>query len=310
MSSLTAAAQSKPSRPRRFQVNASYLFVLPYVVFLTLFGVMPGVIALAFSVSKFVGGRPQLFAAGLDNFTTVFKDARFGTTMQHMASFLVIALPFGVIGVVLLALLLHARPGRLTGILRTIYFVPGAVTGPAVVVLAIFMLDPNIGPFRALLSVLGFSNIAQVVVGRQLPVLFTLIGFFSGAGGWIAIFFGALNSISEEIQEAAIMDGCTTLQLAFRIKLPLIRPYVAYMAILTFAGNIQLFAEPQLLGAVQGSTIGSNWSPNQLSYTFAFQYGNFGAAAALSLMMLLIGLIGALLIIRGTNLFRTDALAN
>ena len=63
-------------RTPRLQVNASYLFVLPYVVFLTLFGVLPGIIALVFSVSKFVGGRPQLFAAGTANFTTVFKDAR------------------------------------------------------------------------------------------------------------------------------------------------------------------------------------------------------------------------------------------
>ncbi len=311
MSSLSSApAQTKPSRRRRFQVNASYLFVLPYVVFLTLFGVMPGVIALAFSVSKFVGGRPQLFAAGLANFNTVFKDARFGTSMQHMVSFLGISLPFGVIGVVLLALLLHARPGRLTGFLRTVYFIPGAVAGPAVVVLAIFMFDPNVGPFRALLSVFGFTNVAQVVANNQLPFLFTLIGFFSGAGGWIAIFFGALNGISEEIQEAAIMDGCNMLQMALRIKLPLIRPYIAYMAILTFAGNIQLFAEPQLLNSVQGATIGKYWSPNQLSYAFAFELGNFGAAAALSLMMLLIGLIGALLVLRVTNLFRTDALAN
>src|SRR5438128_2351361 len=102
-------------RTPRLQVNASYLFVLPYVVFLTLFGVLPGIIALVFSVSKFVGGRPQLFAAGIANFTTVFKDARFGSSMQHMVNFLAISLPFGVIGVVLLALLLHARPGRLTG---------------------------------------------------------------------------------------------------------------------------------------------------------------------------------------------------
>jgi len=172
----------------RLQVNAAYFFVLPYVVFLALFGVLPGIIALVFSVSKFVGGRPQLFAAGTANFTTVFKDARFSTSMQHMVSFLAISLPFGVIGVVLLALLLHARPGRLTGFLRTLYFVPGAVAGPAVVVLAIFMFDPSVGPFRSLLSLFGFATVTQVVANYQLPFLFTLIGFFSGAGGWIAIF--------------------------------------------------------------------------------------------------------------------------
>jgi multiple sugar transport system permease protein len=280
------------------------------VIFLALFGILPGVIALVFSFSKFVGGRPQLFAAGLDNYTLAFSDSRFGTAMEHMFSFLLISLPFGVVGVVLLSLLLHARPGWLTAVLRTIYFVPGAVAGPAVVILAIFMFDPNVGPFGLVWRTNGLSTVTQVVRGNRVPLLFTLIGFFAGAGGWIAIFFGALNGISHEIQEAARIDGCDTLRLAWYIKLPLIRPYIAYMAILTFAGNVQLFAEPQLLGRVPGATIGNYWSPNQLSYAFAFEYGNFGAAAALSLVMLAIGLLGALLVLRFTNLFQTDANGN
>jgi len=297
-------------RAPRFRVNAAHLLVLPYVIFLTLFGVLPEITALVFSVSKFVGGRPQLFAAGLSNYMTVFNDTRFSTSMGHMLNYLLIALPFGVIGVVMLALLLHARSGRLTAFLRTVYFVPGAVAGPAVIILAIFMFDPNVGPFRALLSALGLTTVSQVVRNYRLPFLFTLISFFAGAGGWIAIFFGALNNISQEIQEAAKLDGCGLIQMALRIKFPLIRPYIAYMAILTFAGNIQLFAEPQLLGKVQGSTVGSYWSPNQLSYAFAFEYGNFGAAAALSLLMLSIGLLGAILVLRFTSLFRADAAIN
>lgn len=294
----------------RLRLSAPHLFVLPYAVFLVIFGVLPGIIALMFSFSKFVGGKPQLFAAGLTNFVTAFSDFRFATAMRNMVNYLAISLPFGIIGVVLLALLLHARPNRFTTLMRTIYFVPGAVAGPAVVLLAIFMLDPNVGPFRDLLHMMGFAKVNDVVRDSRLPLLFTLIGFFAGAGGWVAIFFGGLNSISQEIQEAATMDGCSPLQVAWYIKLPLIRPYIAYMAILTFAGNVQLFAEPQLLGRVQGATIGDYWSPNQLSYAFAFRLGNFGAAAALSLLMLAIGLIGAILVVRFTNMFRTDAIAN
>ena len=103
------------------------------------------------------------------------------------------------------------------------------------------------------------------------------------------------------------MDGCSRLQMALRIKLPLIRPYIAYMLILTFAGNVQLFAEPQLIGRAPGSTISAYWSPNQLGYAFAFELGNFGAAAALSMLLLIIGIVGAFIIIRTTNLFQTEA---
>ncbi len=292
---------------RRSPLRAGHFFILPYVLFLLAFGVGPGIYAFLISFSKTVGGRPQLFQAGLSNYATAFSDFRFGSAIEHMIQFLLISVPVGIVGVVLLALLLHQREGRFSAIMRTIYFVPGAVAGPALVLIAIFMFDPNVSPFGGLLhGVFGFDQVRDLVRERNFPLLFTIITFFAGAGGWIAIFYGALNGISREIIEAAIIDGCDNLQLAVRIKVPLIRPYIAYMLILTFAGNVQLFAEPQLIGRAPGSTLSPYWSPNQLGYAFAFELGNFGAAAALSMLLLVIGVVGAFIIIRVTNLFRTE----
>ena len=291
----------------RSPFRAAHIFVLPYVLFLLAFGVAPGIYALLISFSKTVGGRPQLFEAGLKNYVTVFTDFRFGGTISHMAQFLVLSIPIGIVGVLLLALLVHERPGWFSTTMRTIYFIPGAVAGPTLVLVAIFMFDPNVSPFGWLLrDVLGFKLVGEVVRERSLPLLFTLTGFFGGAGGWVAIFYGALNGISHEVMEAATMDGCSRIQMALRIKLPLIRPYIAYMLILTFAGNLQLFAEPQLIGRAPGATVSAYWSPNQLGYAFAFELGNFGAAAALSMLLLIIGIVGAFIIIRTTNLFQTE----
>ncbi|MDZ4764097.1 MAG: sugar ABC transporter permease [Chloroflexota bacterium] len=304
----TAAPMARTAKSKRSPFQAAHLFVLPYVVFLLAFGVGPGIYALLVSFSKTVGGRPQLFQAGLSNYVTAFTDFRFGSTIENMLQFLLIAIPMGIIGVLLLSLLLHERKNWFSTTMRTIYFVPGAVAGPALVLIAIFMFDPNVSPFDGLLrDVLGYEQVREIVRERNFPLLFAIIAFFGGAGGWIAIFYGALNGISNEIVEAAIIDGCNNLQLALRIKMPLIRPYIAYMLILTFAGNVQLFAEPQLIGRAPGSTVSAYWSPNQLGYAFAFELGNFGAAAALSMLLLVIGIVGAFIIIRATNLFRTEA---
>jgi multiple sugar transport system permease protein len=135
-------------------------------------------------------------------------------------------------------------------------------------------------------------------------VIFTVIGFFSGAGMWIAIQYGALEGVSTEILEAAKIDGCNAWQQALYIKFPLIRPYIIYQFILIFAGNVQLFVEPQLLGTTWiMANVPQQWSPNQLAYSFAFDLGNFGAAAALSLFMLVIGLGAAYFVIRWTGFF-------
>ncbi len=288
----------------------AYLFALPYILVMLAFGLGPGLYALLISFADFSTGTPKYFAAGIKNYLFAFKDFRFTFTSANIAEFLVISVPLGIAMVVVLAVLLQMRPGRLTTALRTLYFVAGAVTGPVLVLVTIFMLDPSISPFKVLLKGMGFNLLNEVIYPGSLPILFTIMGFFSGAGMWIAIQYGALEAISTEVVEAATMDGCNAWQKALYIKLPLIRPYIIYQFILIFAGNVQLFVEPQILGGGNNLGVGGNvprvWSPNQLAYYFAFEMGNFGATSALSLLLLVIGLGAAYLLIRWTGFFNIE----
>ena len=101
----------------------------------------------------------------------------------------------------------------------------------------IFMLDPSISPFQALLKGMGFNLTNDVIYAGSLPIIFTLMGFYAGAGLWIAIQYGALEAIPSEVLEAATIDGCNAWQKALLIKFPLIRPYIIYQFILIFAGH-------------------------------------------------------------------------
>jgi multiple sugar transport system permease protein len=275
-----------------------------------LFGLGPGLYALLLSFADFSTGLPRYFAAGISNYLAVFKDFRFAFTMGNILEFLVISVPLGIAMVVILAILLQMRPGPSSTALRTLYFIGGAVTGPVLVLLAIFMLDPSISPFQELLKSMGFNLLNDVIYPGSLPVIFTLMGFFVGAGLWVAIHYGALEAISKEVIEAATIDGCNAWQIALLIKFPLIRPYVIYQFIVIFALNVQLFVEPQVLAGGNNLGVGGNvpavWSPNQLAYYFAFEMGNFGASSALSLMLLAIGLGCAYLIIRWTGFFNIE----
>ena len=315
---LTSPARSSEtpggrSRGRRHWLfpTAADIFVLPYVLFLLAFGILPGLFALVLSFSSSANGTPEYFAAGLQNYVTAFTDFRFGAAFTNVLQFLIISVPFGVIGVTAIALLLHARTGWFSSAMRTIYFLPGAVAGPTAVLLALFMCDPQTSPFRGLFALFHMQQMIDVIQPNHLPLLFTLLGFFVGAGGWIAILYGGLQGISRDLLEAATIDGASSWQIAISIKLPLIWRYVIYMFILTFAGNVQIFTEPQIISAnfsyIGIATISPTWSPNQLGYYFAFTLGNFGAAAVISLLMVAIGLIGATLIIRATGFFRIDA---
>jgi len=300
-----------PSNSRRYwnrRTGEAYLFLLPYILVMLAFGLGPGIYAFLISFADFSTGIPRYFAAGIKNYLTVFKDSRFGFTFTNIGEFLLISVPVGIALVVLLALLLHMQPGRVSSTLRTLFFIPGAAVGPAVVLLVIFMLTPNVSPFGFLLKSMGLKAFNDIITPASLPFIFLIMGFFVGAGMWIVIQYGALEGISTEVMEAATMDGCNEWQKALYIKLPLIQPYIIYQFILIFAGNVQLFVEPQLLA--NQTYIHANvplvWSPNQLAYSFAFDLGNFGASAALALIMLIIGLGASYLMVRWTGFFNID----
>jgi multiple sugar transport system permease protein len=277
-------------------------FVVPYLPFLLAFGIVPMLYAFYLAVTKSAGGW-----AGLANFTKTFHDFRFAPAFKHVLIYTSVWLGALVVLVVALTLLLHSRASRATSSFRFMYYMPGALAGASSVLVWLFMLDPSVSPGSFLLHhVLGAHLFVQSIAPGNLPYIFAAIAFWTGAGGWIVVMYGALNTIPHELEEAARIDGAGAWTIAFRLKLPLIRKWIAYMAILSFATGTQLFVEPQLVNQASLGLVSDTWSSNQLAYQLAFRYANFNAAAAIAVDLLLIGLAGAVLIVTRTGLFRTE----
>jgi len=277
-------------------------FILPYLPFLILFGILPMVYALtlAFTTSK---GKFIAFR----NFTQAGNDYRFGPAFEHVIVYTSVWLGALIVFVVGLALMLHSRASKATATFRFLYYIPGALAGAASVLVWLFMLDPGVSPGTFLLkNVFGLKLFVQAIAPGHLPFIFAMIAFWTGAGGWIVVLYGALNTIPQELEEAARIDGAGALTIALRLKLPMIRKWIAYMAILSFATGTQLFVEPQLVNQASLGMVPDTWSANQLAYQLAFRYGKFNEAAAVSVDLLLIGLIAAVLIVTRTGLFRRE----
>jgi len=302
-STSTRAGRTGAPFSRRIAPRAGHGFVAAYVVLLIAFGVVPTVYAIYFAFTN-AGNR----FTGLSNFTAAAADFRFIPAVEHVALYLVFWLAALVVFVVGLALLLHRLAVRgVSRSLRFLYYIPGALAGAASVMVWLFLLDPTVSPIGFLLRALGYDTFGQVIAPGHLAVLFTCIAFWTGAGGWIVVMYGALNNISTDILEAARIDGAGPWRTARQIEIPLLRKWIVYMVILAFAGGTQLFVEPQLLTStwVQAN-VPPQWAPNQLAYSYAFDVGNFGAAAALSLLMLGIGLAGGYVLIRWTGFFKLE----
>jgi multiple sugar transport system permease protein len=292
----------RTSRKRNLRASRGALFVVPYLPFLIVFGILPMIYALYLAVTTDTGGF-----AGISNFTRTIRDYRFLPAFEHILLYTSVWLGSLIVIVVGLALLLHGRANRVSTTFRFLFYIPGALAGAASVLVWLFMLDPSVSPGSFLVrNVLGANLFVESIAPARLPFVFAMIAFWTGAGGWIVVMHGALNTIPHELEEAARMDGAGPITIALRLKLPMIRKWVAYMTILSFATGTQLFVEPQLVNQASLGLVPDTWSSNQLAYQMAFRYGDFNGAAAVSIDLIIIGLVAAVLIVKRTGLFKGD----
>jgi multiple sugar transport system permease protein len=300
-----SASRRRPSGRRRGGTTGgatTYGFVALYGVLSIAFGVLPALYAVYLAFTDGDGGF-----AGISNFRKVTSDFRFVPAVVHVALYLAIWLAALIVLVTMLAIIVHAvRVRWLSRTLRLVFYLPGALAGASSVLLWLFVLDPTASPVGGLLRLFGFASFVQVIVPGHLPVIFAVIAFWTGAGGWIVIMYGALNNISSDVIEAARIDGAGALQIAWRIQLPLLRKWISYMGIMSLAAGTQLFVEPQLLSQASNAVVPNDYSLNQLAYQYAFQQNDFNGAAAISLLLLVIALaLSAVFVTRG-GLFETD----
>jgi multiple sugar transport system permease protein len=297
-----SAVRVQATRKRGLHRAYGLGFIAPYLPFLIVFGILPMIYALYLAVTSESGGW-----AGIDNFTRTVRDYRFVPAFEHIIVYTSAWLGSLIVVVVGLALLLHGRANRVTSTYRFLFYIPGALAGASSVLVWLFMLDPSVSPGSFLLHhVLGSHLFVESIAPGKLPFIFAMMAFWTGAGGWIVIIYGALNTIPHDLEEAAQIDGAGPLTIALRLKLPLIRKWIAYMAILSFATGTQLFIEPQLVNEASLGLVPDTWSSNQLAYQLAFRYGDFNGAAAISVDLLVIGLVAALLVVTRTGLFRSE----
>ena len=284
-------------RPRK----SGYLFVAPYVLLLAVVGIYPVGYALHLSLTSLTA-----HFAGTTNFVKSWQNPQFLPALGHVGLFLAIWLTALVVLVVGLSLILHSLDRRVSAAFRFVFYLPAALAGSASVMLWLFMLEPGTSPWTFVLHWLGYHTLGDSLASGNLPVVFAVIAFWSGAGSWIVVMYGALATIPTGVLEAARLDGAGPWRTAIRIKLPLIKRWVAYMLIGAFAAGTQLFAEPQLVSEATGGFLNQTWSPNQLAYYLSFQLDNFNYAAAIAVDLLAIALISATVILLRTGLFRVS----
>jgi multiple sugar transport system permease protein len=251
---------------------AALSMATPFLVLFALFVVVPLGYAIVHSLSQPSGKS----GTTVSNFSEVIHSGDFWSGVERV-------LYLGVIQIVImlglamgLALLLDSPLCKGKRMFALIYFVPYAVPGVIATIMWGFILSPQVD---SLVHGAGVNPLSLRLVLYSI----VLIVLWEFTGYNMTIYLTGLASISPEVLEAARIDGCSNLQLALRIKLPLIRRMIIFTAVLSIIGTLQLFNEPEILSALVPLT--PSYTPNLSIYNEAFEFGNIPFAAAESLIL-------------------------
>jgi multiple sugar transport system permease protein len=293
---VTQSSLVRPARRSRTPAAprlAPYVCVTPAAVLFTLFMLLPVGYALFLSLQKSqvsglglgAGARRQVFA-GLSNYTTQLSDPAFISSLLRVLLYAVILVPVMLGLALLFALLLDARRVRLQRFSRLAIFLPYSVPIVVASLLWGFMYLPTVSPFPVILAKFGLS----------MPNLFTThvallsvanIGVWGGTGFNMIVMYTALRAVPSELYEAARIDGASQVQIALRIKIPMIAPALVLTGVFSIIATLQVFNEPQTLSPLT-NTISPDWMPLMKVYDLAFNDNNTYGAAALSIFIALV----------------------
>jgi len=150
-----------------------------------------------------------------------------------------------------------------------------------------YLYGQRFGPIAQIARGFGLAPPQFLTQGAIIPALAN-ISTWQYTGYNMLIMYAALKAIPPDLYEAARVDGASGLQIALRIRIPLILPAVLLTFIFSIIGTLQLFAEPQILNAIAPSVIGPNFTPNLYVYSLAFANRQFDYSAAIAFSLALV----------------------
>jgi multiple sugar transport system permease protein len=187
------------------------------------------------------------------------------------------------------ALILDARRIRLARFSRISIFLPYAVPSVIASLLWGFLYLPAVSPFQYLLRAMGLPEV-DLLGTQTIYVALVNIAIWGGVGFNMLVLYTALRAIPRELYESARIDGCSELQIARRIKIPLITPALIMTTVFSVIATLQVFSEPTTLRPLTNS-LSSTWTPLMKIYRDAFVRNDINSAAATSLILALATLV-------------------
>ena len=262
---------------KRKNNKIGYLFALPYIVHFGIFVAFPLVFSflLIFHRWDIISSMKWI---GINNFIKLSQDLLFFKSIGNTIIFLLIHIPLQIIIALLLAEFLNQKI-RFRGFFRASYFMPVIVSGVVITILWQQLYAQDTGVLNSLLARIGIGKLPWLINTKLAMPSIAIMATWKNVGLYIVLFLVGLQSIPNNMYEAADIEGASHWRKFIHITLPMINPTMIMVVILSTIGGFSLFIEPYIM--TDGGPMNSTLSAMLYIYRQAFSFYHMGYAATL-----------------------------
>lgn len=280
--------------PKRKEALIGWLFLAPEIVGMLLLNVFALGFSLYLSLSNWdlLSGVKGIEYTGLDNYIKMFHDPTIIQAVKNNLIYMVLTVPIPIAIALVLSVLIH-NSVFFKSYFKVAFFIPYISSIIAVAAVWSALFHPSLGPINQFLMDIGISNPPKWLVDPKTSLLaISIISSWAGLGYTIIIYMAGLTNISNEIYEAADIDGAGAIKKFFAITVPMLRPTTFFLLITMLIGSFKVFDIIAFL--TEGGPNNSSTVLVFRIYEEGFKYYNMGYASAISwLLFAIIGLITA-----------------
>ena len=278
----TPTGQSAPRR-RRDDRKVAWAFIAPVLLGFAVFYLYPTVRGIWWSFTDYSLLGEAEFVGGA-NYVEAMQDGEFWNSMGVTLYYVVV----NVVTQTALALLLAALMHRLTRsvVLRTTLLVPWLVPNVTVGLIWLWLLDTNLGFVNHLVTGLGLPAIGFFTDPVLAIPTISIVNTWAFTGYTALLFYAGMLQIPHDIYESASLDGAGELRLFARITLPLLKPIMALVLVVSLIGSFQIF--DTIAVTTRGGPVNATRVIYYYIYQQAFNYFNMGYAAAMAIVLVVI----------------------
>ena len=275
---LPKANSGRKTRLKNNLIGWSFVIIAAVMIFLFYF--YPMVQALILSFQTGVGAN--LTFTGIENYTRLFKDPTFLTTVKNTVIYLMVQVPVMILLALFLSVLLNNKTIKFKGFFRTAIFLPCVTSLVAYSVIFKYLFGQDGIINMMLMKVALISEPIQWLTDPFWAKIAIIVAITWRWTGYNMIFYlSALQNVDESIYEAARIDGASPVQQFFKITIPMLKPIILFTSITSTIGTLQLFDE--VMNITKGGPGNATMTISQYIYNLSFKYTpDFGYAATVS----------------------------